>query len=252
MSPTGICALCQTSGVALIDSHIVSKWVYRRVVAFNPTGGNAPVAVDAGRAGFSSKQATEHLLCKPCEDLLSVRENYVAQNGLQPDGATFPALAQAKIVQAQGDLKLADVSALDVDKITHFAISTIWRADVAQIEPIVSLGAWREPIRQYLLGALLPVNVNVVLTLLQPPPQLPRVDRMVTFPATSDDGTRHDFIACGMRFTLLMAGTTPPPMEDVSLPRTKLALISDGRALLNAIAEEVQTSTTYGKLAGQS
>jgi hypothetical protein len=248
MNPTGTCELCHTANVILIDSHIVSKWVYRRVIAYDPTQGTSPVAIDGGRAGFSARQATAYLLCRPCEDLLGTRENYVAQNGLQPDSTSFPALAQAKVIQVQGDLAIADLSACDVDKITHFAASVIWRADVGQIEPIVTLGASREPLRQYLLGGPLPANVNVVVTLLRPPPNFPRVDRMASFPGSSDDGGRHDFIACGMRFTLFTVAGAPPPMNEVSLPRTRLVLISDGRALLNTIAEEAQTSTTYGKL----
>ncbi len=249
MNPTGTCALCRTPNTLLINSHIVSKWVYRRIIAYDPAEGTVPVVVDAGRVGLSSKQATEYLLCRPCEDILGIRENYVAQSGLQPDSTTFPALAQARIVQGQGDLAIAELSGIDVDMITHFAVSVIWRADLAQIEPIVTLGEWREPIRQYLLGGPLPENVNIVLTLIRPQPHFPRIDRIVAFPATSDDGRRHDFMACGMRFMVFTSTEAPPPLDEVSLPRTKRALISDGRSLLDAVAEEVQTSTASGRLA---
>jgi hypothetical protein len=249
MNPIGTCALCKSSNVTLIDSHIVSKWAFRRIVGYDPAAGPNPVAVHGGRAGFSSKQATEYLLCRPCEDLLGVRENYAAKTGLQADSTTFPALTLAKTIEKDDNMELADASALDVDKLIYFAVSVFWRADVAQIDPIVDLAGAREPIRQYLFGGSLPAELDMILTLSRPQVRFPRVDRIVAFPETdSDQPHRHEFIACGMRFTMY---TSAPHLEEASLPRKRRLLISDGRSIVNAVAEEAQTSTAYAKLAAK-
>jgi hypothetical protein len=248
MNPTGTCALCKTSAVPLIDSHIVSKWVYRRIIGYDPTPGTGTVAVADGRAGYSSKQDSEYLLCRSCEDRFGTREDYVARNGLQPDSTTFPALTVATSLDRAENIELADASALDVDQLTYFAASVFWRADVAHSDPIVDLAEAREPIRQYLLGQALPTGVDLVVTLIRPQPHFPRIDRVVAFPGTDvDTPTRHEFIACGMRFTMFTSA--PHGMEEASLPRKKRLLISDGQQILNAIAEEAQTSMAYGKLA---
>ena len=249
MNPIGTCVLCRSTNVTLINSHIVSRWAYRRLIAYDTGGGNVPVAVDEGRAGFSPKQATEYLLCQACEALLSVREGYVAQHCLQPDSATFPLLQGATVVPSTGLRQVVDVSAFDTDKVTHFGLSVFWRADLGHTDPIVSLEAWREPIREYLLGGPLPDEVDLVVELIQPPKGYPRVDRVMGFPASAPDGTTHDFLAAGMRFLMFTRHATPPPTAALSLPRAKRAIVTDGRDLLNAVAEKVQTSTAYGKLA---
>jgi hypothetical protein len=247
MNAVDTCALCQVQNAALIDSHTVSKWVYRRIISYAPA---ETIQIEDGRAGFSGKQDAKYLLCRQCEDLLGIRESYVAQIGLQSDSTTFPALTQSTAVWAPEGKAVVDVSALDVEKIAHFAVSVIWRADLAQSEPIVSLGEWREPLRRYLIGQeSLPARVSVVITLLKPPPHIPRVDRVLAFPASANDGSYHEFLACGIRFTVFTSPTMPPPAEEVSLLQKKRALVTDGFAILRAIADEVQTSTAYGKLA---
>ena len=257
MNPTGICKLCRDQNVTLIDSHVVSKWVYRRILGYDPTAAANLVGVYDGRAGFSSEQVTEYLLCKRCEDLLGIRENYASQIALQKDSATFPALEQSATIETAENLELVNVKALDVDALTHFAVSVFWRADLAQIDPIVDLGAAREPLRQYLLSnSPFPASANIVLTLIKPAPSYARIDRLVSFPGTTESPTHghqvHLFLVCGMRFTLYTGTTTPPPLEQFSLPRAKLAFVSNGRSLLDSLAEETQTSSLYGKLASKA
>lgn len=249
MNHTGTCALCQTSNVTLLDSHIVSKWTYRRIVGYEPTAAPNPVMVAGGRSVLTSKQVKSYLLCQTCENLLSTRENYASQVGLQAD-STFPALAAASVVEQKDGVELADIGTLDTDKLTHFAISVFWRADVAQIDPIVDLADAREPLRKYLVGeTTLPTSCSLFVTLIRPDPTYPRIDRVVAFPATSDDGKRHDFVACGMRFTMYTQSAAPRALDQISCSGHKLVFISDGRSILNAVAAAVQASQAEGKLA---
>jgi len=240
----------------LIESHIVSQWVYRRILGYDSTGGSHGVAVAAGRAGFSGKQVTKPLLCRPCEDRLGDWENHAARNVLQEDGVTFPALASAVTVAKDTEIEVVDLSALDLDKLTRFAVSVFWRADVAGSEPIVDLGDAREPIRLYLLGAALPNDIEVILTLIhQTPPGLPRVDRLLVYPETdTEQPQRHEFIACGMHFTLFTAppsipAAALPHIAEASFPRRGRGIVSDGRSIRAAVAGRAQASTAYGKLA---
>lgn len=249
MSPTGICRLCQAANVVLIDSHIVSRWIYRRTLEYDPAAGVHGVAVADGRAGYSGKQMSTYLLCRPCEDLLGDWEDYAASVSLQEDSVTFPILGSAIVIMATSDAAVAQLTGgVDVDKLSRFAVSVFWRADVAQTEPVVDLHLAREPIRAYLLGAPLPSQIDLVLTVLRPRPGVRRIDRTVIYPETnSEDGDRHEFVACGMRFTLF---TKPSPDVLVaSLPRKGRLVASDGSDLLATVTNRVQASAPYGKLA---
>lgn len=250
MSRIGTCALCSQSK-ELLDSHIVSKWTYRRVLGYEPNAAPAPVQVFDGKSVLTSKQVTQHLLCADCEQRLSTWENYASKVGLQADGA-FPARDAVKVVATEGNLKVAESGGLEVDMLTLFAVSVFWRADVAQIEPIVNLGKARDPIRNYLLGRVgFPADSNLFVRLLVPPSGSPRIDRIVAFPATTSESgvERHDFTACGMSFTLYAGGEVPGALYKFSFPQKRMVLLSDGRALLESVAREVTASRAAGSLA---
>jgi hypothetical protein len=254
MPIVGTCTLCQGKNVELKDSHIVSKWTYRRLVGYAATAAPNPVMVADGASVLTSKQVTEYLLCGTCENRLSVRENYASKIGVQPNGS-FPAKDTVNVVQSENGVTLADAQGLDVDALTYFAVSVFWRADVGQIDPIVNLGRAREDIRRYLLGQLpLPADVDLFVSLIVPEQSFPRIDRIIAFPATSSESgvERHDFTACGIRFTMYAGGEMPTALTDVSFPRKKVVFISDGRSLLNSVAREVVSSPAKGSLASRT
>jgi len=253
MPTTGTCALCQAKNIELKDSHIVSKWLYRRLVGYDPAAAPSPVMVADGASELTSKQVKEHLLCGTCENRLSVRENYASKVGVQADGS-FPAMNTVTVVNSGGGVTLADAKGLDVDKLTYFGVSVIWRADVAQIEPIVDLGKSREDVRQYLAEqGPFPQNADLFITLFKPDPSFPRIDRIVAFPATASESgvDRHDFIACGMRFTMYAGGAVPASLKGASFLNDKLCFISDGAGLLASVAREVTSSPAKGSLASR-
>jgi hypothetical protein len=253
MATIGTCALCETKNVELKSSHIVSKWTYRRLVGYEPAAAKTPVMVADGAAVLTQKQVTEHLLCGECENRLSVPENYASKVGVQADNS-FPALDSVKGVQSENGVTLADASALDICALTYFGVSVFWRADVAQIEPIVSLGGSREAVRQFLLGrGSFPAAVDLFVTLFKPEKSFPRIDRIVVFPATTSDSgvERHDFTACGMRFTMYAGGEVPASLKGVSFTKDGVTFISNGEGLLRSVASEVVSSPAKGTLAGK-
>ena len=245
--PTGKCALCLSEPVELIDSHIVSRWLYRRLSQM-PGAGPAPVEFWEGRAGYQSRQETKYLLCRPCEDILGNSEQYASGVALQPDGVTFPALSGARMVNKSDKYSVVDLSHIDTDALTHFAASIFWRADVAEIEPITHLGkTTRESLRLYLLGkSAFPSDLDVLAYVLQDEAGTPRVSRIISFPVSVDDATRHDCVLLGFRFTLYTPANAT--IAVTSLPRTKLGIRCSSKEVLEVIEPQIRSSTSYGKL----
>lgn len=244
----GTCALCQSANVELIDSHVLPRWVYRRLHNLGPVG--QLIATGNGKVGYSSKQDSRHLLCRPCEDRFGDPEQYVSSLVVQPDG-TFPGLTRVTSEkQAAPGVELARPTGLDVEKLTYFAVSVFWRADVAQSEPVVALGASAEPTRLYLLGGQLPPNLFLVVKLLAAD-EGSFATRIASAPETHNEGQYHDLLVLGMRFRLITSAdvSTSRAAAEISLPHSNVVLIDRDRQTANAIAEETQTSTAYGKLA---
>jgi hypothetical protein len=247
MPVIGQCALCLTDNVALIDSHIVPAWVYRALIDYDPNGGPNLVQVTGGRAIITGRQESKPLLCRACEDAFGIRETYVSDIRRQADG-TFPALAQASVIQTHGSHRIADVSALDCDKILYFATSVIWRADVANIQPVVHLGESREALRQYLFGtAPFPAEAGLILKILDPPANYPRINQLAAFPETLQDSAHHAFFSCGLYFQLVTREINSAKL--IAMPFERRAMVYDGVDLIQAALDETQTSTNYGSLA---
>jgi hypothetical protein len=249
VNPSGTCVLCLAPNVVLIRSHIVSAWVYRRTVNFDASQGNALVQIQNDEARLQTKQVVEYLLCRPCEDIFSESEAYVAKQGLQADSTTFPLLDQSPKLN-EPSIDLRDIAGFDVAKISHFAISVIWRADVSHIEPIVDLTSAREDIRKYLHhDAPLPDGCYLIMSVVKPPAGLPRVDKIIGMPFSLPNEPGHKFIASGLNFTLLTEQPPNAKWTGLSITHTSVALVSDGKLLLEKIASDAERASQVGKLA---
>lgn len=235
-------------------SHIVPNWTYRRLIKGNPPGAPAsPIRVEGAIAIASPEQDAEYMLCRSCEERIGKAETYVASIALQSDG-TFPALDAVTTLQAPADSEwsVGDASALDVDALTYFALSVIWRASVSTLYKGLSLGSnYEAAIGAYLLGhAAVPASARVILELMKPA-NLPRVDRMVVAPESTRDGSFHVYQFCmfGFWFRILVGGVLPKNTEVFSLSATKRVLLSDGRRLAAAVVPRTKAATAKGRLA---
>lgn len=224
--------------------------MYRRLNAFDGTGTpNQLITISSGHAQFSSKQASKHLLCRGCEDLFGTRERYASMVLLQDDDR-FPLADQGSRIVDDGTDGVVELSSFDTEKITYFVISIFWRADVAQIEPIVDLYRDRDLLRRFLLGeSRLPPSVDLVASLLRPQPGLPRADRLIAFPQTQLDGKMHLFIGCGCRFQLYTDTSLPETLIHYSMPRYQLAFSGSGQETTELISNNAKASEKTGKLA---
>lgn len=132
----------------------------------------------------------------------------------------------------------------------YFICSIFWRADVAQIEPIVHLNGDREFLRKYLLGeAGLPASVDLVASLLRPLSAAPRVDRLITSPQTQFDHRLHIFVACGGYFRLYTEASLPESLMKYSLAKRQRAFSGPGQQLTELISDNAKASEATGKLA---
>lgn len=149
------CRLCLTANSELQDSHIQPKWAYRRIRQSSDGHPNPnPVHFRDGSATQTSRQLTQHLLCRQCEQRFSAREAYVASVVYQVDGSA-PMFARLTPLPAETrpPWRLAEPLGLDLEQIAYFAASVFWRAHVCADLASYSLGPnHAEAVRQYLLG----------------------------------------------------------------------------------------------------
>ncbi len=245
----GTCALCQMQNVALRQSHIVPSWAYQRVVAFNNAQPN-PVMVDGDNAMLTSWQSKANLLCDRCEQRFGTVEQRISNLLVQADGS-FPLHKNATEVSGRDDV--IQIPKEDARDLAYFGLSVEWRADVAQVEPIVSLGiATREAVRSFLLAGKGSVpGAVVVLTVLVPAPEVASVARVFTFSETAGipDEERHEFICLGVRFSVY---TGPKAMEKfaaIDAFNGEHVGVSDGQRIAKDLGDAVLASTPTGKLA---
>jgi hypothetical protein len=266
VSKIGTCAICLTQDVELQDSHLLSKWTYKRV-----SSGMArvsPVVIRGGFADQTSKQISADLLCRGCEGRRGKHEDYVARLCWQPTG-TFPIMAKLRRDRAQvGDeYELAFPLDLDPASLAYFAISTVWMADVMHAHGLVrALGGasidlgpgYREQLRQFLNGEQpFPAAARVMLGVFQLQTFPFEVEKVVTLPATDQRGefATHAFMVCGLEFRL-MTGACPRSSEHACLvhadPKVVPLMAFESSPLAQNFARLAAAAVGRGKLGRQT
>lgn len=169
-SPThGECKLCHATG-ELRDSHFIPKAAYKII---KESEGEAPVVVTADVSIQTDSQMRDYVFCRQCEERFNKNgESWVMKYcSRNAEGFKLKELIDASKPIAGNGLRVysvADTPEIDVDKLTYFASSIIWRAAMhkwrlgkKRVEPIY-LGTYREELRLYLLG-LTPFPKNAVV-----------------------------------------------------------------------------------------
>ena len=167
---TGTCKLCLKEAV-LRRSHLVPRAMYK--YASDP--GPAPNTLVVSRKGRGPviRQITAPLLCSACEQRFSrMGEDWMMSQVWSAKG--FPLLDRLNVSIEMGktpDSLIYSGSAcgIDTDSLGYFALSVLWRAGVHDWHTSkdsterISLGAYEEPLRQFLAGeAGIPANVSVM------------------------------------------------------------------------------------------
>lgn len=151
MPEHGKCRLC-LKHAELLDSHIIPAWAWKRARAENLRNPH-PVMLGGGTALQDPRQVSEHLLCRSCEKLMKVGEDYACEVTYQKDYRTAAFVERAGVLLFEHDrVRLVDPGRLDPALLAYFGLSVVWRASVSTVIPDCQLDAeHEEAARLYLL-----------------------------------------------------------------------------------------------------
>ncbi len=136
------CRLCGLSK-PLLKSHILPEFVYRP--AYDAT--HTAIIVDLGKRNIGKQQKgfSERLLCKECEGIFSIWENYFSRIWFHPRYRLRPKYLNDNLIEIRG---------IDYSSFKLFHLSLVWRASVSARTEFssVALGSQEEVIRKILLS----------------------------------------------------------------------------------------------------
>lgn len=216
----GKCRLCSCDS-ELQDSHLLPKALYRMIGrGSNPTHPDT-VQFTEGMQKKSSEQASRHLLCWDCEQLLSRNgEQWVLRNCYRGQGRfRLRTEVTKRPALSQDEVTAYSASGEEMTKLAYFSLSVIWRASLCdwfcrgQKYDQFELGSYQEEVSRYLKGdAAVPscVGVMVVLSALQRPwlaMCLPLVYRQHSYHC-------YRFHIPGITFVATFGGTNCGDVED--------------------------------------
>ena len=146
--------------------------------------GAHPISISSDLIIESDRQLQDYLLCCECEDNLNRGGETWLLPLLSQYKGPFPfydLLTKVPPDAVDGDAAVYAASKnpdIHVDKLTHFAMGVFWKAAVhpwcrSSTEPMIDLGCYAEPVRQFLRGeASFPDHVALTIGVLPPPAQL--------------------------------------------------------------------------------
>jgi hypothetical protein len=245
--------LCLEEDVELLNSHIVPKWAYRRLIERDDDGRKCdPVSISNGSSILTSSQIREYLLCGKCEKTLGRDEDYVARLAYQKDGR-LGLLEMTTRLQLPNHKAGMTVDRLDCGSVIRFAASVLWRAHVSSRPECKDLrlsNLQAEALHKFLRNeAPLPCRFCFAMVVLMDGEAGSSTWKsLIVPPATSANDGVHQFFVCGLLFTF-------------STDHARLACLycGAGRGILVArpgqvkfirsVLDNVQTATPKGKLA---
>ena len=211
--PTGICKMCLLNK-RLAKSHLMPAALYETCRADD----SEPIKVSSEIVLTTSRQTQDYLLCDGkdgCEEILNHEgEGWTLPMLMRKDRAfpLYEILAGATPEWAEPDMTLysaAKIPAIDVAKLTHFAMGIFWKASVHNWakqagDPRIKLGPYSEVIRKYLRGETnFPDSMVLAIDVGDP------AKAMILFsdPVTGNDKSSHFFYVPGVLFSLMVGGT---------------------------------------------
>lgn len=143
----------------VVKSHLIPAALY----SVCAPEGESPIKVADGVVLPTDRQTWTYLLCEKCEDILnSGGETWTIPKVATIEGRfpLYELLESVPPVLCEGDLAVYSARtnpAIDVEKLTHFAIGIFWKASVASWkaddkEPMINLGPYADELRGWLTG----------------------------------------------------------------------------------------------------
>ncbi len=251
--PAGRCALC-LEDKTLIESHLMSAGLY----ALCHAPDSDPVMVSEEVMMRTGRELKHPLLCSDCDGSLSVKgENWVLPLLARMEGdfllyemlTEFPPDAEDKGSALYATVKNPTIKGEDI---THFAMGIFWKAAVhswrgSKSEPMIDLGSYEEPVRQFLRGkSEFPKKMALTVGVCSPPV------RAITFIHPYRGSTRnvHTFIfnVPGVQFMLSVGNQVSEDMKRLSLVpgSARVIVVTD---LNDTIFDRIRAATTRAKIA---
>jgi hypothetical protein len=157
----GICKLCLEEK-DLIESHFVARSIIKTLR--EESGGNPePVITDAKIALQTSRQMKDELLCQSCDNCFGKNgEDWVLANMYTVEGFAIRDSLKELAPMSENDehatYSVANLPAVDIEKMGYFSLSLFWRAAVhswrttGSVSDRLEFGPYEEGMRKYLLG----------------------------------------------------------------------------------------------------
>ena len=215
------CRLCLQSS-RLCSSHIIPDFLFAAL--YDEKHRPFAMSLDQPRQKIMQTGWKEKLLCNNCEQLLSKYERY-ASRFLAGRAGT-----RARLVE--GMSRTYEISNIDAMKFHLFAISILWRANVASDKAFrqVSLGRYGEKIRRELLteAAGTASRYPLIISALSHKGQA--IDGgLILSPTVKNDDTSdiYRFVFGGIAWTFYIGASRPPhPLDIVALTDTGTMIVS--------------------------
>lgn len=219
----GNCPLCDRQSVPLIDSHVIPRWVHKRIRGDGQRG--EQIIVTETSSVQCGDQLSEPMLCRDCDQQLGVLDNYAAQ--LAYRSGTARILNDCTIAE-RDPISGVSVAVLgghvDVDQLSRFAASVFWRGHLARCAPRCDVGAnHARRLRAYLRNErAFPPSLTLVLQVYVPDAQGKVIEAESSWEPNTQarEGSRlSDFMICGLLFRL-ESGSERSDLQQLCLRNT--------------------------------
>jgi len=266
MPVSGVCKLCHEEA-ELQDSHFLPAWLYK--LCRDAENNKNPVAISGGIAKQTSNQASDHVLCRKCEERFNVRgEEWLHTRVATPDGFPIQQILKAAEPKVSGE-KIAlyagaEIPELGMDQLAYFGLSIFWRSSVrAWPDPNrrgrkmlgINLGPHEEPLRLFLLDkGPFPETATIIVSVWPYDKQPPLAFQT---PVSANKGAFHShmFYVHGIDFKFVAGKALPEEFHQMcaqtSPNRAILSSVLGADTIIDAYVANVKKSVPRGKLAAQ-
>jgi hypothetical protein len=228
-SNIGNCALCCLDGQELQDSHFIPAGVYR-VTRDESQGNPDPLKICDKGVFQDSKQVTDFLLCRGCEERLNHNgESWFLANCFRKKRFNLLSLIEKstpEVTYPRMKIYLGSrIPELNVSALAYFPLSMFWRASVHRWKVNgndnrgIELGPYEESLRKFLMGEM-PFPENCVLWV-SLPENLTPIASLSLAPYGGSRGTFHTYklLVLGVGFHLLIGKGIPQQQRQLCFVR---------------------------------
>ncbi len=241
----GTCRLCLSTG-ELRKSHFIPKSAYKRI---QQSDGEPPIAIQQGVTIQTNQQIADYVFCGACEEIFNRNgEDWVMRNCFQhAQGFRLKELIDGASPIADNGLKVysaRQVPEIDIEKLSYFAASIIWRAAVhnwtfgkRKVNRLY-LGPYAEELRRFLLRETgFPTNAVVWVSIISEPKLWGSF--VVPYGDKLNQCRRYKFSFLGLRFDFFLGKLIDRQIRRMCTHRSDEKLLYAGDPASEIIIEDL-------------